>query len=298
MPRLVASLSCELARLAHVIAIALDFLLRLGEVSLRGLQAARRELADLGFVGPRNQCARLVENAALDRDQLRFAQQDFRFRGAALRILGVVLLVLRHRFAESLGGFLPCLRRELRCFRGKCVLARFDDRAEQLSRCRCGSRRAAQCRFAFLHSRAHLVGVATATGIFDRGIVGLHGRSEIRRRQGVDLFAARLVERSRKGGRIQVLRGLRSAREPPASQRSIHAKLSRSHLSRTSHHVLVTGQLLDPDRSACMKLVGRDPDLGAHAELAAVGELRGRVVQNDRAVDARRGTGRPSPGCG
>src|SRR6202030_10778 len=53
-----------------------------------------------------------------------------------------------------------------------------------------------------------------------------------------------------------------------------------------AHDVLVTRELLDPDRSAGVKTVGGDADLRAHAELAAVGELGGGVMQHDRAVDA------------
>src|SRR5882672_1658647 len=53
----------------------------------------------------------------------------------------------------------------------------------------------------------------------------------------------------------------------------------------TVDEILVARQLLDPDRAARMELVGRDADLRTHAELAAVRELRGRVVQDNRTVD-------------
>ena len=56
-------------------------------------------------------------------------------------------------------------------------------------------------------------------------------------------------------------------------------------LPGTAHDVLVTRQLLGADRAACVDASGRDADLGTHAELAAVGELRRCVVQNNRAVD-------------
>ena len=211
MPCFVARLGSELARLAHVIAIALDFLLRLGEIALRRLQAARRELADLGFIGLRDQCASFVENAALDCDQLRFTQQHFRFSRAALRILGVVLLALGHRVAKTLSSLLPCLRRVLRCFCRQCIFARFDHGTEELSRGCGGGSRAAQCGFAFLHSRADLVGIATAACIFDRCFVRLHGVCKILGSQSVDLLGARFIERSGQRGRIQVLCSMSSA---------------------------------------------------------------------------------------
>ena len=57
-------------------------------------------------------------------------------------------------------------------------------------------------------------------------------------------------------------------------------------LPGATHDVFVTRELLDADRTAGMELVRRDADLRSHAELAAVGELRRCVVQDDRAVDA------------
>src|SRR5690606_33050399 len=62
---------------------------------------------------------------------------------------------------------------------------------------------------------------------------------------------------------------------------------SRTKLSRTAHDVLVARELLDTDRPARVELVRGDADLGTHAEFAAVGELRGGVVQDDGAVDLR-----------
>ena len=41
-----------------------------------------------------------------------------------------------------------------------------------------------------------------------------------------------------------------------------------------------------------MKAIGRDADLRAHAELAAVGELRRSIVQHDGAVYPIAGTAR------
>src|SRR6267142_1942077 len=68
-----------------------------------------------------------------------------------------------------------------------------------------------------------------------------------------------------------------------------------ANLSATPHHVLITGQLLDADRSAGMKFVRADADFRAHAEFAAVGKLSGRVVQYDGAIDPRQ---KPLGHCG
>ena len=57
-------------------------------------------------------------------------------------------------------------------------------------------------------------------------------------------------------------------------------------LAAAAHHVLVRRELLHAHRPARMKAIGGDADLRAHAELAAVGELRGGVVQHDGAIHA------------
>src|SRR5262245_28889094 len=49
--------------------------------------------------------------------------------------------------------------------------------------------------------------------------------------------------------------------------------LPRPHLPRPAHHVLEGGELLDADGAARVQAAGGDADLGAHPELAAVGEL-------------------------
>ena len=53
--------------------------------------------------------------------------------------------------------------------------------------------------------------------------------------------------------------------------------------------------MLDPDRAARMHTAGGNADLGAHADLAAVGELGRRIVQQDRRIEfveeARHGCG-------
>ena len=59
---------------------------------------------------------------------------------------------------------------------------------------------------------------------------------------------------------------------------------------------LKRAELLEPDRSARVEAAGRDADLGAEAELAAIGELRRGVVQHDRRIDFARGISRPPPG--
>src|SRR5258708_9710215 len=63
--------------------------------------------------------------------------------------------------------------------------------------------------------------------------------------------------------------------------------LSGSNLSAAPHQILVTGQLFHADRSTRVEFVGADADFRAHPEFAAVGELRGRIVQHDGAVDSR-----------
>src|SRR5688572_18313122 len=57
-------------------------------------------------------------------------------------------------------------------------------------------------------------------------------------------------------------------------------------LPAAAHHVLVAGELLHAHRTTRVKPVGGNADLRAHAKFAAIGELRGRVVQHDGAVDA------------
>jgi len=57
-----------------------------------------------------------------------------------------------------------------------------------------------------------------------------------------------------------------------------------SHLSVAAHHVLEARQLLDADGAARVHPPRRDPNLGTHAELASVRELRRGVVQHDGAV--------------
>src|SRR5690606_27238662 len=56
-------------------------------------------------------------------------------------------------------------------------------------------------------------------------------------------------------------------------------------LALAAHPVLVAGQLLRANRSAGVQLAGGDADLGAHAELATVGELRRGVVHHDAGID-------------
>src|SRR3954454_21887139 len=52
------------------------------------------------------------------------------------------------------------------------------------------------------------------------------------------------------------------------------------------HDVLDRAQLSHADRAAGVQLLSRVADLGAHAELAAVGEARGGVHIDARRVDA------------
>ncbi len=63
------------------------------------------------------------------------------------------------------------------------------------------------------------------------------------------------------------------------------ARPSRSRLPGAADPVLEGGELLDADRAAGVHAAGGDADLGAEAELAAVGELGRGVVQDDRRID-------------
>src|SRR4051794_39020452 len=60
---------------------------------------------------------------------------------------------------------------------------------------------------------------------------------------------------------------------------------SRARLAGAVDTVLEARQLLGANRTAGVEFAGRDTDLGAEAELAAVGKLRRGVVQHDRRVD-------------
>src|SRR6478735_8147265 len=60
---------------------------------------------------------------------------------------------------------------------------------------------------------------------------------------------------------------------------------SRPRLPGAVNAVFEARQLLGTNRAAGVEFASGDPDLGAEAELAAVGELRRGVVQHDRGVD-------------
>src|SRR5258705_12762053 len=60
---------------------------------------------------------------------------------------------------------------------------------------------------------------------------------------------------------------------------------SRPRLPGALHAILEARQLLGRDRAAGMEFPGGDADLGAEAELAAIGELRRCVMQHDRGID-------------
>ena len=97
------------------------------------------------------------------------------------------------------------------------------------------------------------------------------------------LVVVRLVKRAKRSTR----RALADRAAAPSFPLSASA-VSRPHLAGAAHHVLEGGELLDADRAARMQPAGGDADLRAHAELAAVGELRRGIVQHDRAVEAAR----------
>src|SRR5437762_4445173 len=60
---------------------------------------------------------------------------------------------------------------------------------------------------------------------------------------------------------------------------------SRPDLPGAAHAIFEAGELLDADRATGVQLAGGDADLGAEAELAAIGELGRGVVQHDRRID-------------
>src|SRR5271166_6488903 len=77
----------------------------------------------------------------------------------------------------------------------------------------------------------------------------------------------------------------RSGRQPPEAGNRPFGPTLRPRLPVAAHPVLEGAELFQPDRSTSMEAAGRDPDFGAEAEFAAVGELGRSVVQDDRGVD-------------
>src|SRR5215469_6505685 len=74
----------------------------------------------------------------------------------------------------------------------------------------------------------------------------------------------------------------------PGSEHSPHDRVtaaSRPRLSGAAYAVFEAGQLLDSDRSTGVEPSGGNTDFGAEAELAAIGELRRRIMQHDRRVN-------------
>src|SRR5690606_27254447 len=63
------------------------------------------------------------------------------------------------------------------------------------------------------------------------------------------------------------------------------AVTSGPYLPGAAHAVVERSQLLDADRSASMHLACCNADFCAHSELATIGELCGRVVQQDGGID-------------
>src|SRR5204862_2462795 len=63
------------------------------------------------------------------------------------------------------------------------------------------------------------------------------------------------------------------------------ASYSGAHLAVAADEVFVGGQFGGADRPSRRQPLGRDADLGPHAELAAIGKLGRGVDQHDRALD-------------
>src|SRR5690606_40086100 len=60
---------------------------------------------------------------------------------------------------------------------------------------------------------------------------------------------------------------------------------SASNLPVAAHAIFERGQLLDADRPTRMHLAGGNADFRSHAELTAIGKLRGGIVQENGRVD-------------
>ena len=73
---------------------------------------------------------------------------------------------------------------------------------------------------------------------------------------------------------------------PPRTPSVRATRRHGTHVAVALDHVLVGAQLAQADRAAGVELLGRVADLGAHAELAAVGEARRRVDVDAGRVDA------------
>src|SRR4051794_3493396 len=85
------------------------------------------------------------------------------------------------------------------------------------------------------------------------------------------LCAGRSKERTRAKWRAKRGRGPESSLRP--------------HLARAADAVFERRQLLDADGTARVHPAGRDADLAAEAELAAVGELGRGIVQHNGGID-------------
>src|SRR5712671_1720765 len=56
-------------------------------------------------------------------------------------------------------------------------------------------------------------------------------------------------------------------------------------LAAAANDIFENRELLDANRPARMELAGADADLGAHAELPAIGELRRSIVHHNRRIE-------------
>src|SRR5262249_21678812 len=77
-----------------------------------------------------------------------------------------------------------------------------------------------------------------------------------------------------------VPKGLSRSGTAPATSRSAGNHFSRADLAGAADDVFVARELGGADRPARVDLARRDADLRTHAEFAAVGELRRRVVHD------------------
>ena len=95
----------------------------------------------------------------------------------------------------------------------------------------------------------------------------------------------RRIERAAEQADAHAVRMKRDRLRGDRGHRPVIARASRAGLPGAVDAIFEAGQLLGADRPARVEFAGRDADLRAEAELAAIGELRRGVVQHDRGID-------------
>ena len=114
MTGFVACLRCQSLGGARLVAVAIDFLLRLREITLGRIQRARRVAFHLRRIGLRNQPAGFVQDAIANRRHFDIAKQYIGLCRSTLGVFQIVLFERGGRFTKTLIRFLPLFGRELR----------------------------------------------------------------------------------------------------------------------------------------------------------------------------------------